>query len=370
MVENKISKASSPMSVQSVTGGIGRLTEIRKDYLLDQWTIIASERSKRPTDFLASPPSKTETKGCPFCPGNERMTPPAFLLYLPSEKGIQSGRDTDGERPKDWLVRGIPNLYAALSPREPTALAEDELHIRRDGVGSHEVIVESPCHDEHPSTARLQQIELVLQAYMDRTKDLSQWEYVSIFRNHRKEAGASLSHAHSQIIATPMVPKRISDELDACMASFHKSGFCPFCETIKSERKGPRFIFENQSFIAFAPWASVFPLEFWLFPKRHQSTLLQLRENEKIDFARALRICFGGLATLLNDPPYSFGFHMAPTKGKHEYFHWHLEVYPKLTIQAGFENSTGMFINITPPEMAAESLAKSAEEAQRNLSNA
>src|SRR4030067_1297594 len=98
------------MSVQSFTGGIWRLTEIRKDYLLDQWTIIASERSKRPTDFLTSPPSKIETKGCPFCPGNEGMTPPAFLLYLPSEKGVQSGRDSNGERPKDWLVRGIPNL--------------------------------------------------------------------------------------------------------------------------------------------------------------------------------------------------------------------------------------------------------------------
>jgi len=182
-------------------------------------------------------------------------------------------------------VRCIPNLYPALSHRKPIALEGDELHVRKDGVGSHEVVVESPRHDEHPSTARLKQMELVVEAYLDRLKELSRWEYVSIFRNHGKAAGASLSHAHSQIIATPMVPKRISDELVACMSRFKGKSVCPFCEIIRLERESPRLIYENQNFIAFAPWASIHPFEFWLLPKGHQHTLLQLGRKEKRNLA-------------------------------------------------------------------------------------
>jgi len=343
------------------------LNEIRKDYLLDRWVIVAHERARRPTDFLAERPKRIEIKACPFCPGNEKMTPPASLLYLSSDGGIKRERDLDGERVKDWLVRCIPNLYPALTPRKPIHLAEDELYKREDGVGTHEVIIESPRHDEHLGVARVKQIRLVVQAYVDRLKDLSQWEYVSIFRNHGERAGASLSHAHSQIISTPIVPKQIADELAACMTWLQKNNACPYCEIIESERESPRFIYENQNFIAFAPWASVHPFEFWLFPKRHQSSMLRLKGEEREDLAQALRICLGSLAKILSDPPYSYGFHIAPMRRKHEYFHWHLEVYPKLTIQAGFEKSTGMFINITPPELAAESLRNSIEDMKKTI---
>lgn len=332
--------------------------ELRKDYILDRWVIIASERAKRPTDFRVRRKGRVKTKTCPFCPGNERMTPPAFLLYLPSNgKDFKRGKDRNGERPTNWLVRCVPNLYPALSPRKPVSLDEEDIfHRRRDGVGKHEVIIESPHHNEHPGKARLRQTRLLVQVYIDRLKSLSRWEYVSIFRNHGKEAGASLSHAHSQIIATPMVPKRILDELDACATLFKKNEVCPFCQIIETERDSPRFIYENQSFIAIAPWASVYPFEFWLIPKKHQHTLLQMRKNEKEDFAKALKTCFAGLTKILKDPPYSYGFHIAPNKEGYEFFHWHLEVYPKLSIHAGFENSNDMFINVTPPEIAAESL--------------
>jgi len=337
------------------------LNEIRKDYLLDRWVIIASERAKRPTDFLTKTSEKIETKteNCPFCPGNEKMTPPAFLLYLPNNGGIRREKDQNGERRKDWLVRCIPNLYPALTSRSPVALSSNEPLRRMDGVGTHEVIVESPRHDGHPDRAPLRQVELVVQAYLDRLKSLSKWKYVSIFRNHRKEAGASLSHAHSQIIAAPMIPKKISDELIAAKTKSQKMGVCPYCKIIELEQHGPRHIYENESFTALAPWASVYPFEFWLFPKKHQQTLLQLQDDEKKDLAKALRACLGGLAKILNDPPYCYGFHIAPTKEKTEYFHWHLEVYPKLTIHAGFEISTGMFINVAPPEMIAENLRNS-----------
>lgn len=333
--------------------------QIRKDYILDRWVIIASERAKRPTDFSGRPPRSAEVKACPFCPGNEKMTPPAYLLYVPSEGGIRTEKDSDGKRVKNWLVRCISNLYPALTPRKKAALVEDKLLRRRDGVGAHGVIIESPNHDEHPGNARVKQIELMIQAYLDALRSFSKWEYVQIFRNHGKEAGASLSHAHSQVIATPMVPKRISDELAACRSWLEREGCCPYCEVVKAERGGPRFIFENKGFIAFTPWASIYPFEFWILPKKHQHTLLQLDKREKKEFSRVLRICLGSLSKILNDPPYSYGFHVTPNHGKHEYFHWHLEVYPKLTIQAGFEDSTDMFINVTPPEIAAESLRES-----------
>jgi UDPglucose--hexose-1-phosphate uridylyltransferase len=342
-------------------------SEIRKDYLLNRWVIIASERAKRPTDFPARPREEIAPTACPFCPGHEDMTPPAVLLYLPANGGIRKEKDADGGRPQDWLIRGFPNLYPALSSREAVSLPGNELHERRDGVGTHEVLVESPRHNEHLGLGRLEQTHLVVQAYLDRLHALSRWQYVCIFRNHRKAAGASLSHAHSQIIATPMVPTLIADELNACVTHLKESDGCMYCRIIEAERHGPRFIYENPTFIALAPWASVYPFEFWLLPKRHHPTPLQLREQEKKDCAQALNDCLSSLATILNDPPYSLGFHLSPSRGQHEYYHWHLEVYPKLTIQAGFENNTGMFINVTPPELAAESLREATAQVEKNI---
>lgn len=345
----------------------GMSNEIRKDYILDRWVIIAAERAKRPTDFPARPHEEINTESCPFCPGNEKMTPPAVLVYLPSDRGIRKEKDVNGDRTQNWLIRCFPNLYPALSPRKAVSLPQNLFHERRDGVGAHEVLVESPDHNEHLGLGRLEQTQLVVQAYIDRLETLSKWEYVCIFRNHGKEAGASLSHAHSQIIAAPLVPRLVSDELTTCRTQFQENNECPYCKIIESERHSPRFIYENPSFIAFAPWASVYPFEFWLLPKRHQHTLLQLRANERKHLAKALNNCMGSLAKILNDPPYSFGFHISPSHGKHEYYHWHLEVYPKLTIQAGFENSTGMFINVTPPELTAQSLKNSIEQAEENI---
>ena len=186
--------------------------ELRKDYLLNRWVVIATERSRRPTDFAKQRAQSAKTAVCPMCVGNEQMTPPAVLLYLKENGNIVKGAGpADGERPKNWLVRGIPNFYPAFGPpKQP----EDENQILKsenfgNAIGAHEVIVESPNHDEDPADAELPQLELVIHAYIDRLKDLSAKpyvKYVSIFRNYGQEAGASLSHAHSQIIATPMVP--------------------------------------------------------------------------------------------------------------------------------------------------------------------
>lgn len=334
--------------------------EVRKDYLLDRRVVIATERGRRPTDF-AKKKREDRVMVCPMCPGNEHMTPPAVLVYLKSGKGLRKDRDKDGARMKNWLIRIIPNLYPAFSPpkgkvRKGSIAKNDNL---ATAIGHHEVLVESPNHDEHPANAEIPQLIHVINAYVERLRELSAKpyvQYVSIFRNHGVEAGASLSHAHSQIIATPFIPRTVKEEMDAGKKYFTKRKKCAFCGIIQKERKGPRSILENSKFAVFAPYASVNPMEFWIFPRKHQTSLLEMSQSEVKTFAETLKTCLSGLKTLVNDPPYNYGFHLAIRKEACDYYHWHLEVYPKLAVWAGFEKSTGMYINTMMPEKAAESL--------------
>ena len=334
--------------------------EVRKDYLLDRWVVIATERGRRPTDFAKKGKTKVKKGVCPLCPGNERMTPPAVLVYLKSGGKIRKVKDEDGFRNKNWIVRCVPNLYPAFTPPEKGKFKVRESVNLFAAVGFHEVIVESPVHDEHLADAKVSQIVYVINAYIDRLKVLSAKpyvKYISIFRNHGLEAGASLSHAHSQIIAMPFIPKTVREEIKASKKFWKLNGKCAFCDIIEKEREDySRIILENSNFIVFAPWASVHPLEFWIFPKRHETTLLEMSKSEIKSFAETLKTCFGALKKLLNDPPYNFGFHLALNENAKNYYHWHLEVYPKLSIWAGFEKSTGTYINTVSPEDAAKSL--------------
>jgi len=343
--------------------------ELRKDYLLDRWVVIATQRKKRPTDFV-KPSEKRQEGVCAFCPGNEHMTPPAVLVYLPQNGGIRKDKDENGLRPKNWLVRVVPNLYPAFSPpeKEETKIEKSDFKLGR-ATGHHEVLVESPQHNEHLGVARISQAVHVVNAYIDRLRDLSSKpyvKYVSIFRNHGLEAGASLSHTHTQLIATPCIPKTVEDELKASEDAFKRKKKCVFCEIIEKERRGARFIWENNDFTIFAPWASVHPFEFWLFPKEHQCCLLDLSKAQVKSLAEALRVSLGSLNAILSDPPYNFGFHQMTT-GACESYHWHLEVYPRLSIWAGFEKSTGMFINVVSPEDATKHLKEATREEEKKI---
>jgi UDPglucose--hexose-1-phosphate uridylyltransferase len=337
--------------------------EVRKDYLLDRWVVIATERGRRPTDFAKKEREQAKTATCPMCLGNENMTPPAILVYLKNDKGIEKTRDENGFRHKSWLIRCIPNLFPAFSPPKEKANKKQIIESKDlvAAIGHHEVVVESPNHDEHPANAKIPQLTLVINAYIDRLRELSKRpyiKYVSIFRNHGIEAGASLSHAHSQIIATPFIPKTLEDELKASHKFKKENKKCAFCNIIENESDGPRFILKNSKFVVLAPYASVNPLEFWIFPRKHNATLLDLSQTEIKTFAETLKACLQALKQIANDPPYNYGFHIAPNQDLHDYYHWHLEVYPKLAIWAGFEKSTGMYINTVTPEAAAESLRK------------
>jgi len=337
--------------------------EVRKDYLLDRWVVIATERGRRPTDFAKQQREKAKIGTCPMCPGNEHMTPPATLVYLKSGKSIRKVKDKNGFRHKNWLIRCVPNLYPAFAPPKEK-ISRKQIVKCSDlvvAVGHHEVLVESPNHDGHPANAKISQLVYVINAYVDRLREFSAKpyvQYVSIFRNHGIEAGASLSHAHSQIIATPFIPKTVEDELNASRKFWTQNKKCVFCDILEKERKGPRLILENSKFVVFAPYASVYPLEFWILPKKHEATLLGMQQSEVETFAETLKTSLGGLKQLVNDPPYNYGFHLTINKDASKYYHWHLEVYPKLSTWAGFEKSTGMYINTVTPETAAKSLRK------------
>jgi UDPglucose--hexose-1-phosphate uridylyltransferase len=336
--------------------------ELRKDYLLDRWVVIATARGRRPTDFAKQPTQQAKPKECPMCPGNEHMTPPAVLVYLKSGRAVRKTHDKDGTRHKNWLIRVVPNMYPAFCPPQGEFNLEgSEKSNLLPAVGHHEVLIESPIHDEHPANARISQLTQVINGYIDRLHELSAKpyvSYVSIFRNHGLEAGASLSHAHSQIIATPVVPRIPKEEMDSAKRYWKRAGRCAFCDIIEKETDSPRFVWKNSKFLVFAPFASVNPMEFWIFPRSHQPSLLDMQENEIRPLTETLKETLGRLKFLVNDPPYNYGFHLTTDKEESRYYHWHLEVYPKLATWAGFEKSTGVYINTMTPETAAESLRK------------
>jgi UDPglucose--hexose-1-phosphate uridylyltransferase len=337
--------------------------ELRKDYLLNRWVVIATERSRRPTDFSKQKAESDQNGVCPLCVGNEHMTPPAVMLYLKQNGEIIKGKDTDGQRPKNWLVRVIPNLYPAFAPPsnpdDTTRITESSFCA--NAIGHHEVLIESANHDEHPSNAQLPQLILLINAYIDRLRELSAKpyvKYVSIFRNYGREAGASLSHAHSQIIATPTVPRIPAEEVAASKKFYDQHGKCVFCDIIEKETKSPRLVLDNQHFVVFTPYASVHPLEFWILPKKHSPNMLDLSNAEIGAFAETLKTSLKALKDLVNDPPYNYAFHLSINREAKDYYHWHLEVYPRLSIWAGFEKSTGMYINTVKPETSATELRK------------
>ncbi len=337
--------------------------ELRKDYLLNRWVVIATERSRRPSDFVTNANEQPQDSICPLCVGNEHMTPPAVMLYFKENEEIRKARDHDGTRSKNWLVRVIPNLYPAFAPPDESidipGLIAGKNHTC--AIGHHEVLVESPNHYDDPADAELSQLKLLVMAYIDRLKELSAEsyvKYVSIFRNHGREAGASLSHAHSQIITTPFIPRIPAEEIEASRKFYQEHQKCFFCEIIQKETDSPRLVLDNSFFSVFTPYASVHPLEFWILPKKHSANLLTLSKAEISEFAKVLKTSLKALKDLVNDPPYNYGFHLSIDRAAEQYYHWHLEVYPRLSTWAGFEKNTGVYINTVKPEISAAELRR------------
>lgn len=327
------------------------MQELRKDPVTDRWVIVSTERGVRPTDFepVAVPPAN---KLCPFCYGFESKTPPE--IYAVREAG--SPPNSSG-----WHVRVVPNKYPALRIEGDLLREGVGMFDKMTGIGAHEVIIEHPDHQRRFWDYSIQDIDRIIGAYLQRTDDLKRdfrLRHMLIFKNEGEQAGASLAHSHSQLIATPVIPKRVREKLDGVQRYLDYKERCVYCDQIREEQRfGERLVFENDRFVSFCPFASRFPFEIALFPKAHRQDFAAIDAGERASLAEALRVTMRKLNEALGAPQYNWMFLSAPTKlaGRESWedFHWHVEIIPKLTKIAGFEWGTGFYINPTPPEQAA-----------------
>ncbi len=339
------------------------MSELRHDPVQKRWVIIAIERGRRPSDFKKPPLETRVVRTCPFCPGNEDKTPPEIYAVRP-----------DGSAPNTpgWKLRVIPNKFPALKIEGDLNRRGLGLYDLMDGIGAHEVIIETPDHNAHIGEMPVEDVLEILKAYRLRISDLfndHRLRYVLIFKNYGEAAGASLAHPHSQLIATPITPRTVATELDSAREHYLAKERCLFCDIIHQEKAlGDRVVYESEKFFVFCPFASRFPFEVWILPKQHSHDFALTDDETLLDLARTLKITLYKLRVALDDPPYNYVLHTAPNyhvfrPGRPNYWqtlpydwHWHIEIIPRLTKIAGFEWGTGFYINPTPPEMAAEFL--------------
>ncbi|MDD5148482.1 MAG: galactose-1-phosphate uridylyltransferase [Candidatus ainarchaeum sp.] len=315
------------------------MAELRKDYLRNRWVIIVPERAKRPIDFKKSlePEDGEPEKKCFFCQGNEHLTPAEIMRI---------------EKNGKWEMRVFPNKYPAVDIKGDSEISqEDSFFAKAHAYGHHEVIVETPRHGETMADFSEGKIKKALELYISRIKSLSadpKIKQVAVFKNEGKEAGASLRHTHTQIIAYNRLAETVDNEENAAIEYEKKHGKCPYCEIIKAEKKGPRLIMDTKNAVAFAPYASRFAFEVKIFPKRHVSSIVDFSGGELKDYAKIMKRIFSRLKTL--NAPYNMYLHNA-TQGKD--MHCHVKINPRLLSWGGFEYATGCVINTVPPEEAA-----------------
>lgn len=327
------------------------MPELRKDPVIGRWVIISGERGKRPNDFEREIEPEVG-KLCPFCPGNEDKTPPEILAYAePGREKNKSG----------WWLRVVPNKFPALAIEGSLHRQGDGIYDKMNGIGAHEVLIENPDHKKEMKDLDEKKVEDVFWAFRDRIVDLrrdTRFEYILIFKNKGAAAGASLSHPHSQLIATPMVPVRVRQEIVGSKQYYDYKERCVFCDMISQElSQNIRVVAENDQFVAFEPFAPRFPFETWVLPKVHDSHFEDLQKSETFHLSRIIKKVLCKISLVLEDPPFNFIIHNSPLKDPHlPYYHWHIEIMPKLSKIAGFEWGTGFYINPTSPEEAARFL--------------
>lgn len=334
------------------------MPELRKNIITREWVIMAKERSQRPEDFhkkheLVTQDKEEIIKKCPFCPGNESMTPDVILSY----------DHFKGGKANTWQTRIVPNKYPALVGGGKLVRNTEGIYDILNGVGKHEIVIETPNHFIDLPFMELPQLESIISAYLERylklmnEKDL---EHIIIFRNHGPAAGASLAHPHSQLIATPVMPKDIYLESQGAELYYEYEETCPYCQIIEFEdQAGERKICENDSFTAINPFFSKYPFETWILPRNHEASFGQMTMHQANDLALIIKETLARLYYCLKDPSYNLTLHslMKPEK-QAESYHWHFKIIPRISTSAGFELGTGMYINTIPPEDAAKFLTE------------
>ncbi len=331
------------------------MPELRKDPVVGRWVIIATERSKRPNDFKqetnSKKPNGSSSTSCPFCIGNEASTPKEVLAYRKEGTANSVG----------WTLRAIPNKFPALGIEGELQRRGLGLYDLMNGVGAHEVIIETPVHNATLATIPENQFQDVLWAYRDRIMDLKKdkrFRYVLIFKNEGFQAGASLEHPHSQLIALPIIPKSVMEEMQGSKEFYEYKERCLYCDIVQQEiNDKKRIVMENDDFITICPFAPRFPFEMWILPKRHDAHFEDATKHEIQNLSELFQKSLQKLDKALDHPPYNFMLHTSPiTMPDLPYYHWHIEITPRVTRVAGFERGSGFYICPTAPEAAAEFL--------------
>ncbi len=326
------------------------MSEIRQDPTTKEWVIIASNRLKRPRDFIKNQPERSlppYEPSCPFCRGNEHLSSEEMLRY-PAGEG--SG----------WRVRVITNKYPALIPQgNPKPREVADLFIKMDGVGVHDVIVETPLHNRFIPFMKDREVEELLTVYRERYNQLSRdsrVKLITIFKNHGETAGTSLIHPHSQLVATPIVPAELRRQFEVAKAYQNDTSRCLYQNIIDHElRVGERIVMETEDFVVFHPFASRMPFETWIMPKRGQASFGNIPTKDLASLAQVLRITLLKLYLSLHDPDFNYAIHTAPVGDESkDYYLWHIRIVPRLTSIAGFEIGSGMYINTAFPEETAD----------------
>lgn len=321
-------------------------SELRFDLVSKDWVVIAAGRAKRPETFATQERQKVEVleKDCPFC------------CLDSQEKPVLEYKQENGERE----VTVIPNKFPAFSHAESLHERAEGLYSLMDGVGFHEVVV-TPDHKKSLAELSASRVKRVIDAYQERYLDLANEKfvnYVAIFHNHGREAGASIAHPHSQIIAMPLIDPDLQRSINGSRTFFETQGECVHCKMMNWDiEDGRRIIFENDKFVVLAPFASRVAFETRVYPKEHHAYFERIKEDEKEQLAQALQVALGKIFKGLNDPAYNFFLHTAPADGKdYNHYHWHFEILPKTSTWAGFELGTGIEISTVQPEEAAKYL--------------
>jgi len=329
------------------------MPELRKDPITGTWVIIAEERKKRPQYYqIVVDKDLSIPANCPFCPNNESMTPPETFALRPNHSPANG---------PGWEARAVPNKFPALRVEGQLRKSGEGFYDKISGIGAHEVLIETPLHQHTWFDGDGATIRHTLLAARSRVLDLKKdlrFKYIMVFKNFGPTAGATLSHSHSQLIALPVVPLRVQEEIEGARAHFELKERCIFCDIIQYESDSDRrLLAENEHFIVLAPYAPRFSFELAVYPKRHNPAFETASDNELESLSRILNETLGKVGRLLSRPDYNFIIHNAPCQNSvGDFYHWHIEFMPVLARVAGFEWGTGFYINPISPEESVQAL--------------
>jgi UDPglucose--hexose-1-phosphate uridylyltransferase len=330
---------------------------LRRNPITGRWVVFSD----------AAEPAPVPEGACPFCEGNERLTPPEIIAWGPQ------GRAPDSP---GWRVRVVPNAEPMLRIESKLELRAEGMYDTVSGTGAHEIVVETPEHRKSMADLTREQVALVLAAYSERISDLKQdarFRAVFVFKNQGVASGAGFpGHTHSQVIGLPVTPKALKEILVGARQHFQIKERCVFCDILNEELdREVRVVGTSEHFAAIAPFASRHPFEVWILPRRHAPDFETIDDAERLDLAGILISVLGRLERTLPEPAYNLFLYSGPNRKPQPHrwktlptdFHWHIEILPRLFREAGFEVGSGFYANAVTPEQAAAVLRM--EEAEK-----